>query len=74
MAQEVWTQNELTLKERTYGVKSRLRRFRWEYPAGKPLRRWFPRSFFTDPLALVDICYPWEVAWVTRYMATEFTG
>ena len=37
MAQEVWTQNELTLKERTYGVKSRLRRFRWEYPAGKPL-------------------------------------
>lgn len=74
MAQEVWSQNELSLQERTYGVKSRIRRFRWEYSVGKPLRRWFPRSFFTDPLALVDICSPWEVAWVTRYMATEFTG
>jgi len=74
MAQDVWSKEELSVRERAYGVKHRVRRFRWEYPAAKTLVRWFPRSWFFDPLALVDICSPWEVAWVTRYMATEFTG
>lgn len=36
--------------------------------------RWFPGSWFTDPLALLDICTPWEVAWVTRYMTKQYSG
>ncbi|MEX0767465.1 MAG: hypothetical protein WD029_03235, partial [Microthrixaceae bacterium] len=67
MAEDVWSEKELSVRERTYGVKHRVRRFRWEYPAGKTLLRWFPRNWFLDPLALVDICSPWEVAWVTRF-------
>jgi hypothetical protein len=74
MTGQRWS-DELTLRERTYGVRHRVRRFRWELATGGgPLLRWFPRSWFTDPLALVDICSPWEVAWVTRHMATRYRG
>lgn len=67
-----WTPDQLTARDRVYGVRSRVRRFRWELTTGGlPLVRWFPRSWFTDPLALVDICSPWEAAWVTRNLARD---
>ena len=66
---------DLSIRQRLYGVRSRIRRFRWELEAGgRPLVRWFPRRWFTDPLALVDICSPWETAWVTRHAAEELRG
>jgi hypothetical protein len=74
MAGNDWSPSELSLRERAYGVRHRLRRFRWEFAAGRPLLRWFPTTWFTDPLAMIDICSPWEVAWVTRHMATCYTG
>jgi hypothetical protein len=65
----------LSARQRLYGIRSRVRRFRWELATGgRPLTRWFPRTWFTDPLALVDICSPWEVAWVTRHAATRLHG
>ena len=74
MTRSGWNQG-LTVRDRAYGVRSRVRRFRWELATGgRPLLRWFPRSWFTDPLAMVDICSPWEVAWVTRHMATSHRG
>jgi hypothetical protein len=66
---------DLPLRSRLYGSRSRVRRFRWELAAGgRPLVRWFPRSWFTDPLALVDICSPWEAAWCTRHLSEQFRG
>ena len=74
MTASEWSRG-LTLRDRAYGVRHRVRRFRWEMATGgRPLVRWFPRSWFTDPLAMVDICSPWEVAWVTRHMATSHRG
>ena len=65
----------LGIRERAYGIRSRIRRFRWELAdGGRPLVRWFPRRWFTDPLALVDICSPWEAAWVERHCATGLEG
>lgn len=70
-----WTPDHLNLVDRTYGVRSRARRFRWEVlHGGRRLLRWFPPKWFVDPLAMVDICSPWEVAWVTRHMSQEFRG
>lgn len=63
------------LRGRLYGIRSRARRFRWELAdGGRPLLRWFPRSWFTDPLALLDICSPWEAAWVERHCARSLLG
>ena len=74
MTQSEWSQG-LTLRDRTYGVRHRVRRFRWELAdGGRPLLRWFPRRWFVDPLAMVDICSPWEAAWVTRHLATAYSG
>lgn len=62
------------LRLRTYGVRSRVRRFRWEVGAGRELVRWFPRDWFADPLAMVDLCSAWEHAWVRRHVEEGFEG
>lgn len=70
-----WTPDQLSVRDRTYAMRTRARRFRWELlEGGRQLLPWFPRGWFVDPLALVDICSPWEVAWVTRHMAQDFRG
>jgi hypothetical protein len=59
---------------RLYGVRSRVSWFRAELPEGRHLLPWFPASWFTDPLALADMCSPWERAWVRRCLACDYRG
>jgi len=65
---------DLSARNRLYGVPTRLRRFRWEVVEDRSLLRWFPPRWFVDPYALVDLCTPWEQAWVRRHLARAYTG
>lgn len=62
------------LRLRTYGVRSRLRRVRWEVASGRELLRWFPPDWLVDPMAMVDLCSAWEHAWVRRHLEQRYKG
>ena len=63
-----------TLRVRLYGIRTRLRWFRYGAREAPGLARWVPLSWFLDPMVLADMTSPWERAWIIRHLARHFDG
>lgn len=65
------------LSPRTYGLRTRFRRFRRFYRTvgdNRELLRWFPWRHLLEPYGEVDLSGPWERAWMSQCLARSYHG